>query len=391
VFFLGASPESAEQAMVNLRKQYPTLVIAGHYSPPFKPLLEMDHEEIKRRILSARPDLLFVGFGCPKQEKWMAMNYRSLRVPVMVGVGATIDFLAGQVRRAPLWMQRSGVEWVFRLAQEPRRLLGRYLTDLWVFGLKIVAQWWRMHSRRSRLRPGHKPVAVQSEPDWQSVKLPEILDLQMVHNNEHLVAQILVAGSHCFLEMSQVTFVDSTGLGLLVRLQKKLREINRRLILISPSSQVRNILELLHLQELFCVAANHEAARQIIASSPDPRANSHVWTNASHDLRWQGEITACNADEVWRKTLAHLSRVSSSPEFVIDLSDVTFIDSSGLGIMLRARKMAQRQGRHLVFSGVPSVVRNVLRIARLERLVLEDEPQSTAVSEKTLLTVPSTA
>src|SRR5438105_10884327 len=104
----------------------------------------MDHEEIKRRITEAAPDLLFVSFGCPKQEKWISMHYRALGVPVAAGVGATIDFLAGDMKRAPGWMQRSGTEWVFRLAQEPRRLFGRYMKDLWVFGRSIVRQWWQM-------------------------------------------------------------------------------------------------------------------------------------------------------------------------------------------------------------------------------------------------------
>jgi len=385
LFFLGASPESADQAVANLRKLYPKLIIAGHYSPPFKPLFQMDHEDIKSRILNASPDILFVGFGCPKQEKWMSMHYRSLQVPVMVGVGATIDFLAGRVKRAPLWMQRSGVEWVFRLAQEPRRLLGRYLTDLWVFGWKILAQGWQMRARRSGNVPEQERAAVQAEAQWQTLQLPEILDLHMVQNYDDLVSQAVSAGSHCFLEMSQVTFVDSTGLGLLVRLQKKLREINRRLVLVSPGPAVRHVLRLVHLEELFCIAQNLEAAKQIVAPNSGPGGNSHVWTTADHDLRWQGEITAANADEVWRKTRVHLDHPWTSASFRIDLSEVTFIDSSGLGMMLRARKWAQRQNRPLIFSGVPSVVRNVLRIARLEKLLLNDDAQGANGSEKGLV------
>ena len=126
IFLLGASPDSAQRAVANLRQQYEDLIIAGHYSPPFSTLLEMDHEKIKQRILAAQPDMLFVSFGCPKQEKWIAMHYRALGVPVAAGVGATIDFLAGHMKRAPVWMQRIGMEWVFRLAQKPRRLFGRY-------------------------------------------------------------------------------------------------------------------------------------------------------------------------------------------------------------------------------------------------------------------------
>src|SRR5206468_3328168 len=93
IFFLGATAESATRAVNKLQESYPDLIIAGHYSPPFNKLLEMDHEEIKRRIVEAKPDLLFVCFGCPKQEKWIAMQYRSLGVPVAAGVGGTLDFL----------------------------------------------------------------------------------------------------------------------------------------------------------------------------------------------------------------------------------------------------------------------------------------------------------
>lgn len=152
VFFLGASPEANAQAVARVRAQFPNLEI-GHYSPPFRPLPEMDHGEIRRRILAARPDLLFVAFGCPKAEKWMAMNYRALGVPVTIGVGGTIDFLAGRLKRAPGWMQRTGFEWVFRLAQEPRRLGKRYVTDLWRFGWAMTGELWRM-----KLRSRQKPV-----------------------------------------------------------------------------------------------------------------------------------------------------------------------------------------------------------------------------------------
>src|SRR5262249_23314827 len=93
LFLLGATPESALRALTRLKQEHPGLNIFGHYSPPFNRLLEMDHDEIKDRIINAEPDLLFVSFGCPKQKKWVAMHYRQLGVPVTAGVGATIDFL----------------------------------------------------------------------------------------------------------------------------------------------------------------------------------------------------------------------------------------------------------------------------------------------------------
>jgi exopolysaccharide biosynthesis WecB/TagA/CpsF family protein len=113
------------------------------YSPPFNRLLEMDHDEITRRIKAAAPDMLFVSFGCPKQEKWISRHGAALGVPVMIGAGGTIDFLAGRMARAPSWMRRSGTEWLFRLMQEPRRLARRYADDLFFFAPAILAQFLR--------------------------------------------------------------------------------------------------------------------------------------------------------------------------------------------------------------------------------------------------------
>ncbi len=372
VFFLGASPESASQAMANLRRQFPRLKIAGNYSPPYKPLLEMDHDEIKRRIQEASPDLLFVSFGCPKQEKWMAMHYRSLGVPVIVGVGATIDFLAGRVRRAPVWMQRSGTEWIFRLAQEPRRLFRRYFTDLWVFGWKIIAQWWRMHSRSAGSRSKNQKLTLQVEKEYQEIKLPEVLDLEMVQSQELMADQILTDGHHCLMDMSIVKFIDSSGLGLLIRLQKKLRETGRQLILVAPSPAARRTFVLMHLEEFFSFAPDMPSAKQRIAlPAQNLPLNPTIPAGAEPDLLiWQGEITAANAEDIWRKTVKWLARNPLPRQLVIDLSEVMFIDSSGLGAMLRTRKMAQRQGAKLIFTGLRPAVRNVLHIARLEGFLL---------------------
>ena len=147
VYFLGGRDEVLHQAVANVRQKHPQLRIAGAYSPPFAPLEKMDHEAINARIREAKPDILLVSFGCPKQEKWIAQNCKATAVPVSIGVGATIDFLAGAVKRAPQWMRQSGLEWVFRLAQEPRRLLKRYATDLAVFTVGAATELLR--SRRT--------------------------------------------------------------------------------------------------------------------------------------------------------------------------------------------------------------------------------------------------
>jgi N-acetylglucosaminyldiphosphoundecaprenol N-acetyl-beta-D-mannosaminyltransferase len=107
----------------------------------------MDDDEILRRVHAAKPDVLLVCFGCPKQEKWIWRNCGRLGVPVTIGAGATVDFLANRVARAPRWMRQSGTEWLFRLLQEPRRLAGRYADDFLHFFPSVIRQAW--HQRRS--------------------------------------------------------------------------------------------------------------------------------------------------------------------------------------------------------------------------------------------------
>ena len=115
------------QLALSLRRSHPGIRIVGGYSPPFRPLGEEEEEALIRQINDAKPDILWVGIGVPKQEKWMARMRERLDVPVMAGVGAAFDFHSGRIPMAPRWMQSHGLEWVYRISREPRRLLPRYL------------------------------------------------------------------------------------------------------------------------------------------------------------------------------------------------------------------------------------------------------------------------
>jgi N-acetylglucosaminyldiphosphoundecaprenol N-acetyl-beta-D-mannosaminyltransferase len=380
IFFLGAAPDVVAQAVKNLEHQYPDLIVAGYYSPPFKPLLEMDHDEITRRIAEAKPDLLFVGFGCPKQEKWIAMHYQSLGVPVSVGIGGTIDFLAGRLKRAPVWMQRTGTEWIYRMLQEPRRLFGRYAKDLWIFGRNILRQWWRLQFHARRRKPATDVPAVRARQTWQSIRLPRWFDLGFIRENQMLLKRVVIDGRHCLLEMDRVEFIDSSGVGALVRLEKELRFRGRQLILLAPSKIVKRTVELMRLQDFFLTAPNLPAAQHLIeqrgreeSAAVTPRTAAAV-----NPLMWRGELTAANADKVWDLTRAHLAPAAAAwrHDLVLDLAGLRFIDSTGVGVMLRAKKAAQREGQKVKFINLQPPVRNVLRISRLEAFLLDERTEA---------------
>ena len=139
MFFLGAAEGVAAKAADNLMNKYKGLQVIGTYSPPYG--FENDSSEMNKidaMIKKARPDILIVGLGCPKQEKFIYNNYKKLGVPISLGLGASLDFEAGNIKRAPKWMANHGLEWLFRITQDPKRLMKRYLiNEMKIFKLAV--------------------------------------------------------------------------------------------------------------------------------------------------------------------------------------------------------------------------------------------------------------
>jgi N-acetylglucosaminyldiphosphoundecaprenol N-acetyl-beta-D-mannosaminyltransferase len=140
IFFFGATEEALEKVLEVVRKQYPGVQIAGSQHGYFAAAEEL---AIVQKIRNAQPDILFIAFGTPKKELWVKKYMSAMGVPLIHGVGGSFDVLAGVIPRAPLWMQRAGLEWLFRLCQEPRRMWRRYLTTNTVFFMLILWEWLR--------------------------------------------------------------------------------------------------------------------------------------------------------------------------------------------------------------------------------------------------------
>ena len=147
-YFYGGDEGVADQLQANLKARFPKLDIVGTYSPPFRPLTDAEDAAIVRAILDAKTDILWVGLGCPKQEKWMADHVAKLPGVTLIGIGAAFDFHTGRVERAPLWMQRNGLEWLHRLASEPKRLWRRYLVIAPRYAILATGQILRKIARR---------------------------------------------------------------------------------------------------------------------------------------------------------------------------------------------------------------------------------------------------
>lgn len=153
----GRDEQALARLAANLLDRHPGLQLAGGWSPPHRPLTAVELDDVAARINAARADVVWVGIGVPKQEKWMAAMRDRLDAAVLVGVGAAFDFHAGLIPQAPAWMQRRGLEWLFRLVQEPRRLWKRYARHNPRFVAGFARQW-AAHRRDRGEQPGARPA-----------------------------------------------------------------------------------------------------------------------------------------------------------------------------------------------------------------------------------------
>lgn len=143
IFFLGGAPRVAEAAAAELQRRFPSLRVAGCYSPPFRPLTSAEHEDMLARIRDAGTDILLVAFGQPKGELWIYDHLHELQVPLSIQLGASFDFLAGTARRAPAVWQRWGCEWLYRGLSDPLRLAPRYGHNILFLLKTLVRELWR--------------------------------------------------------------------------------------------------------------------------------------------------------------------------------------------------------------------------------------------------------
>ncbi len=237
IFFLGASRASSQRAARALNQRFPELRVVGRYSPEPRPLEEMDHEEILRQIEEARPDILLVAFGNPKQEQWIAMHRDRLKVPVCIGVGGTLDSLSGAVPRAPRWMQRSGLEWLHRTLQEPQRLAVRYLADAFCL-LRHLPGY--LAATAAQKRSSKSDIIVQQVGNTRLISTIGDLRGPALEEFNACSRDAYVEGMNIVVDMSQVGYLGPESLASLIRLESRMRRRREQLWLAElPSHQFR--------------------------------------------------------------------------------------------------------------------------------------------------------
>lgn len=370
LFFLGSSDEVLEEAARKCREQYPALNICGTYAPPYARLLEIDNTESFRRIREAKPDLLLVAMGCPKQEKWIYMNYRELGVPVSIGIGASLDFIAGKFRRAPVWMRVCGLEWVVRLMQEPKRLFTRYCFDFLFFARVLRHQRILLRERRTPpapLEPAGSPAGVPTIIYWHGR-----VDAAAVESGAVQPITPQAGQRDLVLDCSGVEFMDSTGLGLFIRTFRLCKQMGTAFVLLNPSEPVRQLLSLLKMDRLIPVATNEQELITLLQRHT-PGHVEHAAFDAGTEtvtVALSGDVTVATVENCESLINSAWEQAPSARRLELDLREVAFIDSCGLGLLVKSLKLSQRRMQgSFVLLDPPANVRNVITLANLHTVM----------------------
>jgi len=381
LFLLGGRIEAAREAAERLQTRSPGLLIAGVASPfvhvEGKALAheEKTDRELCESINQSGARILLVGFGNPKQEVWFRRNAERLKVPVVIGVGGTFNFLAGHVARAPAWMQRSGVEWLHRLWSEPRRLWRRYAVGLTKLAV-ILAPAITAHTLLrwgTEVRSGLDPVPIlhRGLDTLRIIRLPpaltdatadELLDLGRTDPDQPLL-----------FDLADCRFIDAHGLGVLWTIHTASAGNDRPLWFLEPSRRFRLLLQTHRAWATF--APRLCASLEVAVFRVNERLRGKGLFVAVEGRRETVVLRlfgAMHTEETARLDKPALLQAIAGHHTMLDLRYCTHIDNDGLAFLLQLREATRENGRTFQLLHPRRRVIDAIRVAGLASLLLSD-------------------
>lgn len=369
VYFFGSDLATLEEAKVIVEERYPGLKVVGIDAPPFGAVIEWDNDALCAKMRAGGAKLLLVCLGCPKQERWIFAHHREAGIPLSIGVGASLDFITGKQKRAPRWMQKTGLEWFWRMSSSPGRLVSRYRKDLVFLGKAAVQQAWSQRRREviGESLPGHSPLT--GEPNVAVTRMVWQGDLQKSTLASAPVPATIV--NPLLLDASQVGFMDSSGLGRLALLARNCRAADQLLMVVQPSDAFMGAIKAVRMDTLISVVDSEAAAMKLIR---EHEASGAIRKVASDGVVWVAFNRALDAlyhDEMMATLDAAISDSPAIKVLVVDLKDVSFIDSRAVGGLIRAWKSMAAKGGQMHLAGATPAVCEIIALLRLDKILTE--------------------
>lgn len=385
LYFLGGRNGVGQQAAQVLKQSYPDLKIAGVHSPYVniegKDLITAVDEDrpLVERINNSGADILLIAFGNPKQEIWFDRNRNLLKVPVSIGIGGTFEFIVGSVDRAPEWMRKAGMEWVFRIAHDPGRLWKRYFVGFFKFGLMIwpaiMYQRYRrlqynlFHQKHSLQKDqGSKPL-VSTDNFLNVITLPDRLDAAFLHQSRDELEERIGQAQNIVLNFSQTSFIDSSGLGFIIKLWHRTTEKEGALYMTGINPHIIQFFKLNRLWDLFQENI-FEDVNQIFAVLEKKTTLPPFYFIIESEIRFVLVSLFGRLDAAQMSTLDidSIIRDIGDMNCILKLGKLDFVDSSGIVFFLKIQKHISSRGNTCLLCELTDNVQQMFRITKLIRL-----------------------
>ena len=370
VYFFGSDMDTLQEAKKIVEKRYPGLEVCGIDAPPVGAVVEWDNDEICRKMRESGAKLLLVCLGCPKQERWIFANHSETGIPLSIGVGASLDFITGKQRRAPVWMQKSGFEWFWRMSSSPKRLAARYASD---FLFLVRASFGQAMAQRTRSQIGEK-IAHELDPDHAGgINVIRLVWKGGLEKDSLVGAEVPKPIDRAvFLDTSQVAFIDSSGLGRLALLVRNCRQAGKLFILMNPSKAVRDAVRAARMDSLFpIVDSEAEAIAHLRNEESTEVTVQESGDNGAVMLAFHHPLDALHYEKMLKDLDAAISGTPRLKYLVLDLEYVDFIDSRAVGGLIRARKMVAAEGAEFYLWNPSPAVSQIIKLLRLDKILPE--------------------
>ncbi len=373
IFFLGGNGDIGQQAADKLKTQHPDLNIAGVYSPfVYTEGEEMlnskeQDDEIIKRINKTCPDILLIGFGNPKQELWFNRNKHKLNAAVTIGIGGTYEFIVGNVSRAPTWIQNCGMEWIYRITQDPKRLWKRYaigLSKLSALTLPMLSCSFLHRSKNQSLIQSKQAFLCDIKPSWNLNEVKVTLSKKLTSDSmqtfiEHWEAYTL-NHKKVIIDYIDVEFIDPNALGMLVRFYKRLQKNGIQIL--SDGLVNQEIIDLFKVNQMWDLINTLDTGIQLNVENNNRLITIEKKTSAYTLASLKGRLDANRATKI---NFSEVIPQFGAAHVILNLTRLEFVDSTGLRLFFYIQKELKKQNKKLFLMSPNNSVTQLLTITNL--------------------------
>lgn len=381
IFLLGGESNVTRKTVETLQIQYPSLKIAGFMSPiiPFSGETLLDSDKIENDIINqintSKPDLLLIAFGTPKQELWFQRNQHRLNSSLSIGIGGVFNFISGSISRAPLWMQKWGFEWLFRLIQEPRRLWRRYTFDAFHFlgsSIPLLTCHYmnlgliKLISNKRKLIIESEMILFESENKTICILILPII-IPETKNKINILLNKSLEHDVIIVDFKNLLHINSEGVAELVLLWKKAKNQKKKIYGIGLKNRIKALMILHHCWYIFQEDMLPDI-NKVISDLSSQSQKSFLYSNINYIkdrlyISFFGELNACHNYE---KELEIIKRQEGNiKKYIINLRCCSYIDTVGIRFLLKIQKLALNSNRNLILTCLSDSVIHSLKMMKL--------------------------